>query len=167
MTIRELKQQILKIQKGIPYDIFLENRPVGWSISANNETTELYKIVKEDKRKRIYFVTNLDYSHNDSFLAKLRKINNLTFGRIFNWASKSSKDDNYEVYVAFKYEFKDEDVYDYGLCGENVKVDYQKNETSRLILSPKEKSLSKVKLHGLDECLKQIIESLEKDHDED
>ena len=160
MTVKELKGKILELDEKIPWSIYKDKQKINWVLKWKSQETDLLKIVMDKSRKRVYFVTDLT-KESKSFLDKFRKVNRITFKSIVDWANRKTSDEDYDVYVAFKYEHKDEDLYDYDLAKDNVQYSKIEMMLGKIVLETEHEALSKVKVHGLDESLKELIESYE------
>ena len=155
MKIRELKELVAGYENKVPTYAIVNNKKARWTISHKHEDADVIMFFKDSSRKRMYFVVDLSNPNNKGLFNFLRKSNRITLEIMFDWSGSKSETDDYEVYAAFKYDFKDENVYDYGKLKKELSVK-PSGDTYHFYLTPEDGALEKVRVHGLDESLRKI-----------
>ena len=121
----------------------------------------------DDKKKRVFYVGKTE-SLRKGWLFKQKPML-IPLKKFYGWASRSKADyDEYEVYFAWNYDYKDEDVFDYIPMSEKVEIEDSPSTFKAIVLyTVEDVSAYKFKAKNLNESIKKLRESSERTLDQD
>lgn len=135
-------------------DIFLEVEYSTKSTVSNSTESAYIDYVYVDKTKhRIFYVGKSESRKSGIFSRKLpMQINAMKF---FNWAEAENKYDDFEVYFAWNYDFKDESVFDYVPLSGSVKAMPSVRDLKKLVFTAEKGKTFKIRVRNLHENLQK------------
>ena len=164
MNIAEFKKAHIKAfnQIGASFPIFLHNgRKVGImmnfkSPSSNQENKVFIHGVFTDKIKKRIFYVGLDEELRHSFFGEKKPLKQ-SLVDLDKWSKGTGKYDDYEVWFAWKYDLKDDKVFDITPLGPDITMNPDPNHVVELVYN-QDPSINtfRTKLHTLHECLYNI-----------
>ena len=160
MKLREFRQAIATYKDNeigfdvnhFHSDIFLE--VVYENGSKAIESAYIDYVYVDKKKNRIFYVGKSESRKRGIFSRKLpMQINTMKF---FNWAEAKNKYDDFEVYFAWNYDFKDESVFDYVSLSKSVKAMPSVRDLKKLVFTAEKGKTFKIRVHNLHENLQKI-----------
>lgn len=167
MKLFEFKQAISSYRKtNIPLDKSLIDRKITLKVKYSTRSTGgapveekfIDFIFIDQVKNRIFFVGKSDDLKIGFFSRK--KPLEIKVEKFLNWTQKRGEYDNYEVYFAWQYDFKDEEVFDYIPLMDKISYEPEldaRNLKTMVFYTVENAALFKVKVKNLNEKLMEAM----------